>query len=137
MENLQRMFTDLYTATRKACSLSIPWCDQSNEDDWHIISDCNDSKQAIQVSGLEHILLPRLQQYNNAGELIHSICAADNDQLAGTSWEEGSYSIVEGESTALNLLYAVQEVARRGFVHYRVQFKKRGKFYSSSARWHS
>ncbi|GAU44892.1 hypothetical protein TSUD_400550 [Trifolium subterraneum] len=35
--------------------------------------------------------------------------------MAGTMWKEGNFSVVEGESTAL--LYAMQEMERRGFFH--------------------
>ncbi|GAU14523.1 hypothetical protein TSUD_250650 [Trifolium subterraneum] len=65
------------------CQLSCPLCDNSNEDDWHILFDCNDSIHARQAAGLEHIILPRLQRYNNVAEVIHDICTTENDQVAG------------------------------------------------------
>ncbi|GAU24016.1 hypothetical protein TSUD_328180 [Trifolium subterraneum] len=65
------------------CQLSCPVCDQGYENDWHALFDCYDSIQAARAAGLEHVIQPRIQQYNNAGDVIRHICATEDNQVAG------------------------------------------------------
>jgi hypothetical protein len=65
------------------CPLSCPICEQSNEDEWHILFTCNVSEQARQASGLEHVLLPRLQQLQSTKDIIFSICQQEDKNMAG------------------------------------------------------
>jgi ribonuclease HI len=65
------------------CPLSCPICEQSNEDEWHILFTCNVSEQARQSSGLEHVLLPRLQQLQSTKDIIFSICQQEDKNMAG------------------------------------------------------
>jgi hypothetical protein len=44
---------------------------------------CNDSIQARQDAGLDHVVAARVQQYNNAVELIFAICTKEERSTAG------------------------------------------------------
>ncbi|CAJ2643912.1 unnamed protein product [Trifolium pratense] len=105
---------------RVPCLLSCSLCDLSNEDDWHILFECNDSVQARQTAGLDHVIAPRLQQDLNKTSL--GWCLRDhlgNFVMAGTGWREGNYSIVEGE--ALALFEALKVMEQKGLSHVLVE----------------
>ncbi|KAK2450022.1 hypothetical protein QL285_009162 [Trifolium repens] len=65
------------------CTQLCPLCNQENEDDWHVLFHCETSVQARQRACLEHLLLPRLQQQNNARDAIFSICSTTDKDTAG------------------------------------------------------
>jgi ribonuclease HI len=66
-----------------SCPLSCPLCDQGQEDDWHVFLTCNISLQAIQATGLEHLLLHRIQPATNLKELIFDVCSGESKEAAG------------------------------------------------------
>jgi ribonuclease HI len=68
---------------RVPCPLSCPLCNQNNEDDWHVLFDCETSIIARQTAGLESIILPRLQQVQNARYVVFAICATTDVNTAG------------------------------------------------------
>jgi ribonuclease HI len=68
---------------RVPCPVLCPLCDQENEDDWHIIFTCEASTLARHYAGLDSILVPRLQRYNSAKDVIFSICSNEDKATAG------------------------------------------------------
>jgi hypothetical protein len=68
---------------RVPCPLSCPLCNLENEDDWHVLFTCETSIHARHYAGLDNIILPRLQQYHSAREVIFSICANEDKNMAG------------------------------------------------------
>jgi ribonuclease HI len=68
---------------RVPCPLVCPLCNQENEDDWHILFTCEASTHACHYAGLDSILLPRLQQYQDVKEIIFSICSTEDREKAG------------------------------------------------------
>ncbi|CAJ2653028.1 unnamed protein product [Trifolium pratense] len=68
---------------RVTCPLLCPLCEQSNEDDWHILFNCNDSLQARQAAGLEQVIAARMQQYHTTQDVIKSICHDMDRDTAG------------------------------------------------------
>jgi ribonuclease HI len=63
--------------------LSCPLCDHINEDDWHVVFNCDVSVQSRQTAGLEQFLLPGLQPGRNWCETFLDICASNDKQAAG------------------------------------------------------
>jgi ribonuclease HI len=68
---------------RVPCPLLCPICNQANEDDWHVLFDCEASIFARQTAGLDHIILPRLQQLHSARDVIFAICSSADVDTAG------------------------------------------------------
>ncbi|MCH94197.1 ribonuclease H protein, partial [Trifolium medium] len=68
---------------RVLCPLSCPLCVQSNEDDWHIFFECNDSVQATAAAGLDSLITPRIQQQTRVSDVIMQVCSTANQQEAG------------------------------------------------------
>ncbi|PNY01265.1 pentatricopeptide repeat-containing protein, partial [Trifolium pratense] len=65
------------------CPLLCPVCNQHNEDDWHVLFECETSIQARQSAGLVHTIESRLQQNTNASQIIHMICSTEDKTTAG------------------------------------------------------
>jgi hypothetical protein len=68
---------------RVPCPLLCPLCNQVNEDDWHVFFECEASILARQNAGLDHIILPRLQQLSSARDVIFVICSSVDADTAG------------------------------------------------------
>jgi hypothetical protein len=68
---------------RVPCPLSCSLCNQSNEDDWHVLFDCETSIFARQTAGLDSIILPRLQQLHSARDVVFAICSTADVNTAG------------------------------------------------------
>jgi ribonuclease HI len=68
---------------RVPCPLLCPFCNQENEDDWHVLFDCEASIHARNSAGLDHVILPRLQQHVNARDLIFAVCSDEDRDTAG------------------------------------------------------
>jgi ribonuclease HI len=66
------------------CQLQCPLCDQNFEDDWHAILTCDVSVQAWQASGLNHIVMQRIQQHTSLKELIFDVCSTESIETAGS-----------------------------------------------------
>ncbi|CAJ2647461.1 unnamed protein product [Trifolium pratense] len=65
------------------CPLICPLCEQCNEDDWHVLFNCNDSAQARQAAGLEQVIAARLQHFTTAPEVILAMCHGEDKNTAG------------------------------------------------------
>jgi ribonuclease HI len=68
---------------RVPCPLSCPLCNHSNEDDLHVLFECETSTLARQAAGLDSIILPRLQQVHSAREVVFSVCSTADVNTAG------------------------------------------------------
>jgi ribonuclease HI len=68
---------------RVPCPLSCPLCNEVNEDDWHVLFDCETSILARQQAGMDHIISPPLQHYSSAKEVIFAICSTADADTAG------------------------------------------------------
>ncbi|XP_045800055.1 uncharacterized protein LOC123894182 [Trifolium pratense] len=65
------------------CQEECPLCSQVPEEEWHLLVECEGSREAWSVMGLEQILTPRLQSCNNIQELIFDICCRESKEVAG------------------------------------------------------
>ncbi|XP_045797933.1 uncharacterized protein LOC123892151 [Trifolium pratense] len=65
------------------CSLICPLCDHYNEDDWHILFTCKDSKSARQVLSLENVISVCETQCSTIKELILQVCREEDRDTAG------------------------------------------------------
>jgi hypothetical protein len=63
--------------------LTCPLCNQKGEDDWYVLVDCEVSVEARRAAGLESIVEARVQQVNNAQEMVHAICSGEDKEMAG------------------------------------------------------
>jgi hypothetical protein len=72
----------IYKKDVSLAHLSCPLCDQDNEDDWHVLCNCDINIQARQVAGLEQMLAPRLQQVSSIREVIHEVCSVEDKETA-------------------------------------------------------
>ncbi|PNX75879.1 cytochrome p450 [Trifolium pratense] len=63
------------------CQEECPLCSQVPEEEWHLLVECEGSREAWSVMGLEQILTPRLQSCNNIQELIFDICCREKFPL--------------------------------------------------------
>ncbi|CAJ2657007.1 unnamed protein product [Trifolium pratense] len=69
---------------RVSCPLLCPLCNQHNEDDWHVLFGCATSSQARQSACLEQVILPRLQRFSSATDVIFDICSNESQETAGS-----------------------------------------------------
>ncbi|MCH93230.1 putative reverse transcriptase, partial [Trifolium medium] len=65
------------------CPLEYPLCENCNEDEWHILFNCNDSIQARQAAGLEQFIGTRIHQFSTVKDLILDIFRKENKEIAG------------------------------------------------------
>jgi ribonuclease HI len=65
------------------CPLTCPICEQHDENEWHIFFGCHDSLLSLQAVGLEQVITTRIQRCQTAAELIFSICAEEEHEIAG------------------------------------------------------
>jgi hypothetical protein len=57
--------------------------EQCNEDEWHFLLDCHDSRIAIQAAGFESIFAARVQNFNTVKEILMHICRYEDKNTAG------------------------------------------------------
>ncbi|MCI09099.1 ribonuclease H protein [Trifolium medium] len=65
------------------CQIDCPLCLEFAEDDWHLFFDCEGSKEAWSTMGLDQIIQPRMQLFDNAKELIFDVCKKESKYVAG------------------------------------------------------
>jgi hypothetical protein len=65
-------------ATRDLCSGAV-------EDTWHVLFDCEGTKNCWMAAGLQTVIAARLQEYDNARDVIFYICHRESKEIAGTS----------------------------------------------------
>jgi hypothetical protein len=53
------------------------------EEEWHILVECEGSREAWSVMRLKNILTPRLQIFNNIKDLIFDICCRESKEMTG------------------------------------------------------
>ncbi|CAJ2640277.1 unnamed protein product [Trifolium pratense] len=64
------------------CPIDCPICTTETEEDWHIFLECEGSKEAWNVMGLEHIIQQRRQEVQNIKEFIFNLCCFESSQAA-------------------------------------------------------
>ncbi|MCI12862.1 cytochrome P450, partial [Trifolium medium] len=65
------------------CPLSCPICESGEENDWHVLFECENSRTAWQAAGLEHIITPHAQQVHTVKECILQLCRLNDRTVAG------------------------------------------------------
>jgi hypothetical protein len=65
------------------CPLNCPLCESEEEDDWHVIYGCEYSKRAWQAAGVEHLILPFLQQGVSTKDCLLKLCRNRDVDEAG------------------------------------------------------
>jgi hypothetical protein len=65
------------------CPLVCPLCDETVEDDWHLIVNCPISIEARRTAGLEDLFIHHLSNSVTAADLILNICRTADRALAG------------------------------------------------------
>jgi hypothetical protein len=63
--------------------LICPLYEHSNEEEWHFMLDCHDSKLAQQAAGLDGIISSQVQRFNIVKEVIMHICRYEDKAKAG------------------------------------------------------
>jgi hypothetical protein len=53
------------------------------ESDWHILFECDNSKRAWQGAGLDHVILPIIQNATSVKEAILKMCQSSGRKEAG------------------------------------------------------
>ncbi|XP_058784658.1 uncharacterized protein LOC131659490 [Vicia villosa] len=53
------------------------------EDSWHVFFGCNATNRCWQITGLSHIIYPRLQIFHDVKSLILDICSKEDSMVAG------------------------------------------------------
>jgi ribonuclease HI len=65
------------------CPTSCPICELEEESDWHILFECDNSKRAWQGAGLDHVILPIIQNATSVKEAILKMCQSSGRKEAG------------------------------------------------------
>ncbi|CAJ2667453.1 unnamed protein product [Trifolium pratense] len=65
------------------CPAICELCRGANEDSRHVLFDCEESKNCWNVAGLYDVITGRLNQYNDAKEVIFDICSKESKDVAG------------------------------------------------------
>jgi hypothetical protein len=65
------------------CQSECPLCLLNPEEDWHLLLECEGSKEAWNVTGLASIITPRLHPFYNIKDLILDVCCKENKDVAG------------------------------------------------------
>ncbi|PNY09255.1 ribonuclease H [Trifolium pratense] len=65
------------------CPLSCPICENDAENDWNFLYECENSRNAWQRAGLEHIITQHAQQANTTKECILHLCQFGDRNEAG------------------------------------------------------
>jgi hypothetical protein len=61
-------------ATRELCSGAV-------EDTWHVLFDCEGTKNCWMAAGLQTVIAAQLQEYDNTRDVIFDICNAAIDVM--------------------------------------------------------
>ncbi|GAU27143.1 hypothetical protein TSUD_104520 [Trifolium subterraneum] len=65
------------------CTTSCPICEEEEENDWHLLYDCETSKRAWRSAGIVHIIQPHVQQAITTKECIMKLCRNSDRKEAG------------------------------------------------------
>jgi hypothetical protein len=65
------------------CPSICQLCQDEEEDTWHVLFGCIESRQCWTEAGLSAVIEPRTQQFNDAVALIHDICSNEDKEVAG------------------------------------------------------
>jgi ribonuclease HI len=65
------------------CPSICQLCLNEDEDVWHVLFDCIESRQCWTTAGLQAVVEPRTQNFNDAATLIHDICSHEDKDVAG------------------------------------------------------
>jgi hypothetical protein len=68
---------------RIQCQMECPSCLQASKEEWHVLLECEGSREAWNAMRLNHITTPRLQLFNNIKELIFDICYKESKEIVG------------------------------------------------------
>jgi hypothetical protein len=52
---------------------------------WHVLFDCEGTKNCWMAAGLQTVIAARLQEYDNARDVIFYICHRESKEIAGSS----------------------------------------------------
>jgi hypothetical protein len=66
------------------CPRECPFCLNHDEDDWHILFGCNDSRHVWDEAGMGQMLESRLRNCNKVGAVLFDICRNKPGNVAGT-----------------------------------------------------
>ncbi|XP_058726280.1 uncharacterized protein LOC131597609 [Vicia villosa] len=66
-----------------SCPSSCSFCEDTMEDSWHVFFGCNATNHCWQITGLSHIIYPRLQIFHDVKSLILDICSKEDSMIAG------------------------------------------------------
>jgi hypothetical protein len=65
------------------CGASCPLCNEENETEFHIFFTCPQVLTSWEAAGLGHVVLNRLQNFNNAADLLFDVCSQEHTNTAG------------------------------------------------------
>jgi hypothetical protein len=64
------------------CPTVCELCRGADKDVWHVLFDCEESKQCWTVAGLQNIISSRLEQFHEVKEVIFYICSKETKEVA-------------------------------------------------------
>jgi hypothetical protein len=65
------------------CPATCELCSGAVEDTWHVLFECEESKNCWMAAGLQTVIAARLQEYDNARDVIFYICSKESKEIAG------------------------------------------------------
>ncbi|MCI15290.1 ribonuclease H protein, partial [Trifolium medium] len=65
------------------CPAICELCRGANEDAWHVLFDCEESKNCWNVAGLQSVITARLQQFQDVKDVLFDICSKETKEVAG------------------------------------------------------
>jgi ribonuclease HI len=65
------------------CPAVCELCRGANEDVWHVLFDCEESRNCWTMAGLDTVISTRLDQFYEAKEVIFDICSKESKEVAG------------------------------------------------------
>ncbi|PNY04755.1 polynucleotidyl transferase, ribonuclease H fold [Trifolium pratense] len=65
------------------CIPICPLCNEDDENDYHAFFTCPYAVSSWVAAGLNNIIMPKLNNFNNAAELIFDICRQEDKNVAG------------------------------------------------------
>ncbi|MCH94606.1 ribonuclease H protein, partial [Trifolium medium] len=66
-----------------SCPAACELCSRYEEDTWHVLFECEESKNCWLAAGLQHIIAARLQAFNSVRDVIFDICSSESKEIAG------------------------------------------------------
>jgi hypothetical protein len=65
------------------CPAVCQFYSEENEDTWHVLFDCNSTRNCWSAAGLQAVITERLNVFNCVQDVIFDICSKESKEVAG------------------------------------------------------